>query len=117
RRHTRFSRDWSSDVCSSDLRSRRPTGSVGEDRTAQALPLQFHARRLAGRAQAIDLQTVARRLEAALARLGFLQTQQLRARELLDLAAFRSDQVLAHRLLSEQVLVALEVLPEIVIGN
>src|SRR5690606_40100912 len=29
RRHTRFSRDWSSDVCSSDLRSRRNSGGIG----------------------------------------------------------------------------------------
>src|SRR5690606_39333958 len=27
RRHTRFSRDWSSDVCSSDLRPRRTPGT------------------------------------------------------------------------------------------
>src|SRR5690606_230733 len=32
RRHTRFSRDWSSDVCSSDLSARGPT-IVGEDAT------------------------------------------------------------------------------------
>src|SRR5690606_2607824 len=55
-------------------------------------------------------------LEAALARLGFLQTPQLRARELLDLAAFRADQVLAHRLLSVRVLVALAALAGIVRG-
>src|SRR5690606_40580655 len=30
RRHTRFSRDWSSDVCSSDLRPARPCREVGE---------------------------------------------------------------------------------------
>src|SRR4030066_1743844 len=29
RRHTRFKCDWSSDVCSSDLRSLVPAGSVG----------------------------------------------------------------------------------------
>src|SRR5690606_40202903 len=28
RRHTRFSRDWSSDVCSSDLRYLRPNGET-----------------------------------------------------------------------------------------
>src|SRR5690606_40478998 len=37
RRHTRFSRDWSSDVCSSDLRctgtmAARPAGAVPQDR-------------------------------------------------------------------------------------
>src|SRR5690606_3332902 len=34
RRHTRFSRDWSSDVCSSDLR--RPTPTARGSRSAQA---------------------------------------------------------------------------------
>src|SRR5690606_39386395 len=40
RRHTRFSRDWSSDVCSSDLGETRITGLLeGEDvlRTASAM--------------------------------------------------------------------------------
>src|SRR5258707_5704702 len=34
RRHTRYWRDWSSDVCSSDLESERPLGAVtdGVDR-------------------------------------------------------------------------------------
>src|SRR5690606_40831058 len=32
RRHTRFSRDWSSDVCSSDLARRGGKGPVGDDR-------------------------------------------------------------------------------------
>src|SRR5690606_24499658 len=32
RRHTRFSRDWSSDVCSSDLQDQQPLGSVPERR-------------------------------------------------------------------------------------
>src|SRR5690606_39497361 len=31
RRHTRFSRDWSSDVCSSDLAGYLPAGSTVED--------------------------------------------------------------------------------------
>src|SRR5690606_40092033 len=31
RRHTRFSRDWSSDVCSSDLRVRDPDGIAGPE--------------------------------------------------------------------------------------
>src|SRR5690606_6288240 len=31
RRHTRFSRDWSSDVCSSDLRDRRAVGTAVDD--------------------------------------------------------------------------------------
>src|SRR5690606_40459584 len=33
RRHTRFSRDWSSDVCSSDLRHRFQTDTHGLART------------------------------------------------------------------------------------
>src|SRR5690606_40324444 len=32
RRHTRFSRDWSSDVCSSDLGRRPPPGKSSGDR-------------------------------------------------------------------------------------
>src|SRR5699024_11479731 len=40
RRHTRSKRDWSSDVCSSDLRSKRPgtenlIGAVGFHKAAQ----------------------------------------------------------------------------------
>src|SRR5690606_40541427 len=31
RRHTRFSRDWSSDVCSSDLPARLGVGAGGEE--------------------------------------------------------------------------------------
>src|SRR5207302_2911576 len=42
RRHTRFSRDWSSDVCSSDLPS--PRGWV------------YHRRRLSGGQEAIEQQ-------------------------------------------------------------
>src|SRR5690606_39858687 len=53
-------------------------------------------------------------LPISLARLGLLQPQQLRARELLDLPALRADQVLPHGLLPEQMLVALEALAEIV---
>src|SRR5690606_39291327 len=30
RRHTRFSRDWSSDVCSSDLKLNEALGNIGE---------------------------------------------------------------------------------------
>src|SRR5690606_40226803 len=33
RRHTRFSRDWSSDVCSSDLPSRPSSGAAGPSGT------------------------------------------------------------------------------------
>src|SRR5690606_534128 len=40
RRHTRFSRDWSSDVCSSDLAPAAPTRPAGAARVpAPALPL------------------------------------------------------------------------------
>src|SRR3712207_7100795 len=35
RRHTRYWRDWSSDVCSSDLRSHSPTGAT-QDRPGSA---------------------------------------------------------------------------------
>src|SRR5690606_40488949 len=44
RRHTRFSRDWSSDVCSSDLRVRlrSRTAASGDSRSCQP-----HHRRLA----------------------------------------------------------------------
>src|SRR5690606_40800655 len=31
RRHTRFSRDWSSDVCSSDLHVAQPEGREGDE--------------------------------------------------------------------------------------
>src|SRR5690606_39336638 len=41
RRHTRFSRDWSSDVCSSDLTQRRK--NVSEARPQGSLP--FHGKK------------------------------------------------------------------------
>src|SRR5207302_5379684 len=34
RRHTRFSRDWSSDVCSSDLDWQKSYGGMNEDRAS-----------------------------------------------------------------------------------
>src|SRR5690606_40314816 len=37
RRHTRFSRDWSSDVCSSDLETRGGGGGVEEQRQREAV--------------------------------------------------------------------------------
>src|SRR5690606_39806117 len=37
RRHTRFSRDWSSDVCSSDLDERRPARGDGADEPRRRL--------------------------------------------------------------------------------
>src|SRR5690606_39898955 len=42
RRHTRFSRDWSSDVCSSDLSQRNGTLYVGVTRD---LPKRIHEHR------------------------------------------------------------------------
>src|SRR5690606_40171696 len=39
RRHTRFSRDWSSDVCSSDLRRGRAEDFVAAIRAAGGFPL------------------------------------------------------------------------------
>src|SRR5690606_31495300 len=41
RRHTRFSRDWSSDVCSSDLH--RVAGGGGKDHAAAIFPLCLRA--------------------------------------------------------------------------
>src|SRR3712207_8155794 len=38
RRHTRYWRDWSSDVCSSDLRGDKESGRVGDS------ALQYHSR-------------------------------------------------------------------------
>src|SRR5690606_41143281 len=38
RRHTRFSRDWSSDVCSSDLDAVPGEGAFGESTRESALP-------------------------------------------------------------------------------
>src|SRR5690606_41050048 len=38
RRHTRFSRDWSSDVCSSDLVSNRPADDLDVGAGADHLP-------------------------------------------------------------------------------
>src|SRR3712207_7000765 len=60
RRHTRYWRDWSSDVCSSDLEARgevdvehaaRPVLDVGRALTRRALPLKAfsHAPRLGDR--------------------------------------------------------------------
>src|SRR5690606_40789683 len=48
RRHTRFSRDWSSDVCSSDLAAGGLAGnlySVGAGLPAKVLPLGYTAGR------------------------------------------------------------------------
>src|SRR5690606_40672201 len=46
RRHTRFSRDWSSDVCSSDLPGEQPRPLVfyvpGCDQTKEAWPHPFY---------------------------------------------------------------------------
>src|SRR2546422_10374089 len=39
RRHTRCSRDWSSDVCSSDLLHRRIKSNVQHQRQAAAVPV------------------------------------------------------------------------------
>src|SRR5690606_39511584 len=58
-RHTRFSRDWSSDVCSSDL---GPTG-VGKTELVRLLALAIH-----GKADAfcrIDMNTLAQEHYAA----------------------------------------------------
>src|SRR3712207_7095845 len=41
RRHTRYWRDWSSDVCSSDLGSAQSSGPPGDEHHAQADPLPF----------------------------------------------------------------------------
>src|SRR5207302_3752629 len=50
RRHTRFSRDWSSDVCSSDLaQACRPTGKAyGLDMTGDMLALARENQKKAG---------------------------------------------------------------------
>src|SRR5256885_13070660 len=44
RRHTRLQGDWSSDVCSSDLRPSRPTARRSHVRTARALAPREQAR-------------------------------------------------------------------------
>src|SRR5690606_40511854 len=41
RRHTRFSRDWSSDVCSSDLGSRLPKTVIGSHFRGANSPSKF----------------------------------------------------------------------------
>src|SRR6266511_811216 len=51
RRHTRFSRDWSSDVCSSDLasassRGRSPTSRVAPRRDSRAVKPRSEERRV-----------------------------------------------------------------------
>src|SRR5207253_11119187 len=38
RRHTRWPRDWSSDVCSSDLRSQLPDGELAAKRIRTLVP-------------------------------------------------------------------------------
>src|SRR3712207_7884112 len=43
RRHTRYWRDWSSDVCSSDLMDRLVCGDVGFGKTEVALRAAFKA--------------------------------------------------------------------------
>src|SRR5690606_39371364 len=52
RRHTRFSRDWSSDVCSSDLRLRQAAATLGAGpaRVWWAIDLPLAARSLAAAA-------------------------------------------------------------------
>src|SRR5207237_2106671 len=47
RRHTRFKCDWSSDVCSSDLRS-SGTGYRGRAALYEVMPIQGKLRRLIG---------------------------------------------------------------------
>src|SRR5690606_40497655 len=49
RRHTSFSRDWSSDVCSSDLTgddptARRPPGTAGRPSDRRRVNTRFHQR-------------------------------------------------------------------------
>src|SRR5207302_2582682 len=49
RRHTTFSRDWSSDVCSSDLsigRQRRMTQHLARGSVADAVPIEQFARQI-----------------------------------------------------------------------
>src|SRR5690348_17546841 len=54
RRHTRWTGDWSSDVCSSDLRSQRArVGRDGERRVPGSPGLEHH-HGLAGRAAGIE---------------------------------------------------------------
>src|SRR5690606_39819608 len=54
RRHTRFSRDWSSDVCSSDLclagQAKQAAGQVAGTAAEQARTVAGEARRQAGSA-------------------------------------------------------------------
>src|SRR5690606_40688447 len=50
RRHTRFSRDWSSDVCSSDLPPPRPSPASGGGSRAMVLTRLYSFPRLRGKA-------------------------------------------------------------------
>src|SRR5690606_40296932 len=67
RRHTRFSRDWSSDVCSSDLLHRRPEVLAVEE------PLEIH---LDGVLVATTMRTPGHDFELAA---GFCHTEGLLA--------------------------------------
>src|SRR5256885_2609551 len=60
RRHTRLQGDWSSDVCSSDLRARSP-----EKRPARLPTTRLNARRLQWAAAAASIAAAARRAAAA----------------------------------------------------
>src|SRR5207253_3320875 len=77
RRHTRWPRDWSSDVCSSDLRMTRPARLRTEK---QAAHLQWHLRRAA------EYRHRPMQLVRQVPRRRIAQTQWLEAAALLSLS-------------------------------
>src|SRR6478672_12134114 len=56
RRHTRSDRDWSSDVCSSDLRAREPAPRLAHEigLASESLLPEFVAQQIKQRAQALE---------------------------------------------------------------
>src|SRR5690606_22627506 len=84
-------------------------------RARQALVRQLNALLLALRAEAVDLEAVASGHEAVTPRHLLLDPYHLRALELDHVMAVQADQVLVDRCLTEEVLVPLEPLSEIVL--
>src|SRR5262245_10618305 len=87
------------------------------DRTGQAFPAEGAAGFLAILADAIDREAVTRGQEAVTRRGLLVQAQKIGAVDCADFAALGAHQMLPHRRLTEQVLITLEALTEIVLRN
>src|SRR5690606_13715899 len=106
RRHTRFSRDWSSDVCSSDLIDSMPIPIDQTERTLVKLQVEEQAlKREEDRASQARLEEVRKEIAALTAKRDRMKAQWLKEKELISeiqeeqrrIEELRTEQELAQR--------------------